>query len=120
MPKYRYLSFFVLVSLLLIAGLFLFKEQFVVSEKSVVSTQLNEGSMITYICQAERSAYDELTVHAKIDSSDSSFGPMVIGINGQRQGDGKYWLYSIDGAEATVGASVYLCKGGEQITWELK
>jgi len=130
MPRFRYLSFFVFIFVLLVGGLFLFKEGFFLSPNNVsesVDPAVAEGVEVnesvpgfSYICQAGRNVYEELQINGKIDSTDSSFGPMVTGINGQSQGEGKYWLYSVDGAEATVGASAYLCKGGEQITWELK
>lgn len=128
MPKYRYLSLFVIIFALFVVGLFVFKEKFVSEpvvsmEHESIDHQMEMESSIgkfDYVCQSGKNAYEELSMHAQIESKDSSFGPMVTGINGQNQGDGKYWLYAIDGQEATVGASSYLCKGGEQITWELK
>lgn len=131
MPRYRYLSLFVLVFAFFVGGLFIFKEQFsrdskvtekmpMLSETQLVEMSEEQTNQFSYVCQAGKSAFEELQIHAKIETQNSSFGPMVTAINGVNQGDGRYWLYAIDGQEATMGASIYICKGGEQISWELK
>jgi hypothetical protein len=73
-----------------------------------------------YECEKGKSAFDVLDEKANVQFSESSFGKLVTSIDGKAQGDGKYWLYSINDKEATVGATAYICNGNEAIKWELK
>ena len=75
---------------------------------------------VSYQCEAGKSAFDVLDEKNEVEYSESSFGKLVTAINGKSQGEGKYWLYSIDEKEATVGANAYICIGKEEIKWELK
>jgi len=47
-----------------------------------------------------------------------SLGFFVKEINGVKDGSGKYWLYYVNGKEASVGASVYVLKEGDIISWK--
>jgi hypothetical protein len=49
-----------------------------------------------------------------------SLGIFINEINGQKAGSGKYWIYSVNGKEATTGVSNYILKEGDIINWELK
>jgi hypothetical protein len=76
---------------------------------------------VTYSCQKAKTAFDLLAINKhKVEFKQESFGKLVTSIDGKSQEDGKYWLYSIDDKEATVGADAYTCQGQEKITWELK
>lgn len=76
---------------------------------------------ISYNCQSGKTAFEELQANNnQVKFQGSSFGRMITGINGINQGGGKYWLYSIDGKDATVSADAYICQGNEKIEWELK
>jgi hypothetical protein len=86
--------------------------------ENTLSPMLDEK--VSYECEAGKSAFDVLDEKNEIKYSESSFGKLVTSINGKSQGDGKYWLYSIDEKEATVGANAYICIGKEEIKWELK
>jgi hypothetical protein len=46
-------------------------------------------------------------------------GIFIEEINGIR-GDNKYWIYSVNGIEASVGVSRFRLKSGDIISWELK
>ena len=50
----------------------------------------------------------------------TGIGDYVSAINGQSEGDGKYWLYSINGQEATEGVSTAKIKAGDTIEFNLK
>lgn len=78
------------------------------------------NATFAYPCEAGKSVFDVLTGKAKVEYSDNSFGKLVTSINNTKQGNSKYWLYSIDNKEATVGATTYICQGSEEVKWELK
>ncbi len=76
---------------------------------------------VSYNCQPGKTAFETLQEnHNQVNYQGSSFGRMITGINGVSQGNGKYWLYSVDGKDATVSADAYICQGNEKIKWELK
>lgn len=75
---------------------------------------------ITYQCETGKTAFELLQQKHDVKSTDSEFGALVTSINGTEQSRNKYWLYSVDGKEATVSASFYNCQEKESIKWELK
>jgi len=50
----------------------------------------------------------------------SSLGIFIDELNEIKSGSGKYWIYSVNGKEASIGVSKYLLKEGDIIKWELK
>lgn len=50
----------------------------------------------------------------------TGIGDYVSAINGVSEGDGKYWLYSINGQEATEGVGAAKIKAGDTIEFNLK
>lgn len=82
--------------------------------------ELKSNSLI-YDCEQNKNVFDLLLQKAtSVKYESTSFGKMVTAINNSSQGNGKYWLYSIDNKEAAVGAESYKCQGKEKIKWELK
>lgn len=109
--------------MLFFAGLYFFKQTQIKGEilnkpEEVVANE--QKVMVSYSCEEGKSVFDLLSSKENVEANDGSFGKFVSEINGVSQGNGKYWLYTVDGQEATVGASAYICKGGEAIIWELK
>lgn len=49
-----------------------------------------------------------------------SLGIFINQMNNIKDGNGKYWIYSINDKEASVGVSKYVLKEGDIIKWELK
>ncbi len=124
MPKYRHLIIFAVVLVLLFGGLYLFKttqvKEVAFENELVAESPTKSTRSFGYECERGKTAFAILEEKSDVSFSESSFGKLVTAINGTSQNDGKYWLYSIDGKEATVGASTYECQGAEQILWELK
>jgi hypothetical protein len=122
--KSKYLFISVVVLILILVGGYTFRKVTsteVISTKSVVPEQPSvEKNLFNYKCEVGKSAFDVLNQKAKVEFSESSFGKLVTSIDGKSQGGGKYWLYSVDEKEATVGATAYICTGKEEIKWELR
>lgn len=49
-----------------------------------------------------------------------SMGFFVEEINGIKNGDGGYWIYYVNGVEASVGISNYVIKDGDIINWKFE
>ncbi len=122
--KTKYLLISVAVLIVVLVGWFIFGKE--ISTEEISNNSINPNSNVSnetsfsYDCEQGKSAFEVLDLKADIEYSESSFGKLVTSINNISQGDGKYWLYSIDNKEATVGATAYLCQGSEEIKWELK
>lgn len=85
------------------------------------ATQVVSSSEVVYKCEVGKTAFDLLIEKfPETKFEEGSFGKFVTSIEGKTQGNGKFWLYSIDEKEATIAASSYNCKDSENITWELK
>jgi hypothetical protein len=81
----------------------------------------DQKNVITYTCLKNETALSALQKgNHQVETKQYSFGKTVISIDGKEQGNNKYWLFAINGQEATVGAEAYKCTGTEKITWELK
>ena len=90
-------------------------------ETSKEATNSGVQTSFSYKCQQGKSAFERLTEsYPSVQTKGSSFGKMITSISGILQGNGKYWLYSVDDKEATVGAEQYICQSEEDIKWELR
>lgn len=66
-------------------------------------------------------AFQALTTHHETTTKQYDFGTLVEGINGVENGaQDKYWMYYINGQEASVGATEYQVQPGDDIRWEFK
>jgi hypothetical protein len=119
MIRFRYLLIFGLLFLGILISFFLFGRNIGRSVETVEVSPItsNPRADFLYMCEAGKSALDNKD---EVEFDESSFGKLVTSINNQKQGNNKYWSYLIDGKEASVGASTYICQGGEEIKWELK
>lgn len=102
-----------IVILLLLVGL--------VGANFYSKSQTKQGVQVIYQCEKKRSVFEMLIKSVpNVKSEDSSLGKFVTSINGNEQGGGKYWLYTVNGQEATISASLYICQDNEKIVWQLK
>ncbi|MBX4204907.1 MAG: DUF4430 domain-containing protein [Candidatus Doudnabacteria bacterium] len=76
-------------------------------------------SSVTYDGQDGRNALDLLKVFHQVDTKDTSYGPMIIGIDGVKPDSSHYWGFYVDGKLADRGADQYITKNGEHIEWKL-
>ncbi len=104
-----------LVSLLFVSAFLLTS----CSPKIKTTTEIK--NKVSYPCLKDKTAFDSLNLSGNtMEFKESSYGKMIISINGLGQNDGKYWQYSINDQSAQIGADAYKCQGSEIITWELK
>lgn len=104
------------------------KTEEIVTPSPTPSPQINEVELlrqladeISYDCKADTTPLDSLTAsNHQVTTEDSSYGKFVKSIDNVEQGGGKYWLYQINGTDATQSASVYVCQDGDKIIWQLR
>lgn len=122
--KTKYLLTSAIILIIILAGGYILSGKMQTQVQPTTDIQYSPSpdnkEVFSYECEKGKSAFDVLDQKAEVEFSESSFGKLVTSINGKPQGDGKYWLYSVDGKEATVGATAYKCNGNEAIKWELK
>ncbi len=95
-------------------------------ENFVILEVLNESYEIGI--KNNDSVYDAMNRLSVLNKNDFSFeyenyqsmGIFIKEINGRKEKSGAYWIYSINGEEASVGVSKYILKSGDVITWEQK
>lgn len=89
--------------------------------KSSANTSSVTANSLTYNCEQGKNALELLDLYTdNLEIRDFSFGKQIIAINGVSQGGGKFWLYTIDGREATTSADSYYCQDEEVVEWQLK
>lgn len=88
------------------------------SKPAVVSTQA-ATHYLTYQGDNGKTVLDLLKQHAHVVVKNSSFGPLVDSIN-DVQGGGKYWMFYVNGKQASVGAGAYVTKNWEKIEWKFE
>jgi hypothetical protein len=75
---------------------------------------------VSYQGMDGRNALDLLKVFHKVDTKDTSFGPMIIGIDGVQPDSSHYWSFYVNGKMADVGADQYITKNGDLIEWKVE
>lgn len=84
-----------------------------------------QGKLIEVNVNEGATAYDLLVAAQKEGSITfagrefSGVGFFVESINGLKQDGNKrmYWIYSVNGKKANVGASSYVLRDGDRVTW---
>lgn len=123
-------AFIVIFSLVILLGLVtvvVFRKNITPNDTLTFKEAENESSpsgsltKLSYKCQFGKNILESLeTSGIEYEASQSKLGKLVTSINGVSQGEGKSWLYYVDGKEATISAGSFICQGGEDIRWELK
>lgn len=67
-----------------------------------------------------KSAMDLLKDNTKVEYTDSATGVFITSINGIVNSNKEFWMYSVNGVDATVAADKYITKSGDQIKWEYR
>jgi hypothetical protein len=88
-----------------------------------VQTVTNAQHQLTQISYSGKNgvnAYALLEKHATVKAKKYSFGYFVTSINGTAGNGPKYWTLYVNGKESNVGASSYMTKNSDTITWKLQ
>lgn len=84
------------------------------------ATEIKPTEFVSYKGVDGKSALELLKGQARVETKSSSLGEYVTSINGNDGGGQKYWMFYVDGKEATVGADAYMTKNSETIEWKLQ
>ncbi len=87
--------------------------------KTVTNSQ-HQLTRISYSGKNGVNAFSLLQKYAKVQSKHYSFGEFVTSINGEAGNGPKYWTLYVNGKQATVGASAYITKNSDTVTWKLQ
>ena len=85
-----------------------------------VSNSQHQLTQISYDGKSGVNAFVLLKKYATIQSKNYSFGEFVESINGVSGNGPKYWTLYVNGKESSVGASSYVTKNSDTITWKLQ
>ncbi len=85
-----------------------------------VTNAQNQLTQISYSGKNGVNAYVLLENHATVQAKKYSFGYLVTSINGTAGNGPKYWTLYVNGKESNVGASSYITKSSDTITWKLQ
>lgn len=88
-----------------------------------VQTVDNAQHQVTQISYHGQNGVDALTLlkkHATVKTKHYSFGDEVTSINGSAGNGPKYWIFYVNGKEASVGAGSYKTKDSDILKWKLQ
>jgi len=86
----------------------------------VVTNAQHQLTQLSYQGVNGQTALALLKKHAVVQTKHYSFGDMVSSINGTEGSGPKYWTFYINGKEASVGASTYITKSTDTLSWRLQ
>lgn len=85
-----------------------------------VTNAQHQTTQISYQGENGQNALVLLERHADVQVKHYSFGDMVTSINGTPGNGPKYWIFYVNGQEASVGAGSYITKNSDTISWKLQ
>jgi hypothetical protein len=85
-----------------------------------ITNAQHQITQISYNGQNGVNAYVLLQKHATVQAKHYSFGYLVTSIDGVIGNGPKYWTFYVNGKEAAVGASLYITKNSDTISWKLQ
>lgn len=76
---------------------------------------------VTYTGTTGKTALENLQTLTSVETADTSYGKMVVVINGLSAEDGKnYWAFYVNNAYADEGAGTYKTQANDQLMWKLE
>lgn len=110
----------VLMAILVAFGLFLiFSDKS--DSQSPLSSNTEQSGEISYKGVEGKTALEILKdTHQVETQSYEGLGEIVIAIDGIKPDGSSYWIYYVNGEQATEGAGTYVTDNDETITWKLE
>ncbi len=87
---------------------------------SAITNAQHQTSQLSYHGQSGQTALALLKQHANVQTKHYSFGDMVTNIDGTPGTGPKYWTLYVNGKQSQVGASAYVTKNTDTVTWKLQ
>ncbi len=87
--------------------------------QTVINAQ-HQTTQISYHGQNGVTALRLLERYATVKVKYYSFGDFVTSINGTASSSSKYWIFYVNGKEASSGASIYVTNNNQLIMWRLE
>lgn len=76
---------------------------------------------VSYNCEKGKTAFELLEKSHSLDTKDTSFGKMIMGIDNVQSSENKnFWAFYVEDKQATVGAQLYNCIDSEKVEWKLE
>lgn len=108
----------VLMALILAFGLYLIFRAPQTPIKDSTATTQSENE-VTYQGVEGKNAVELLKQQALVETKTyEGLGELVVSINGKASTENQFWVFYINGAPAEVGASTYVTKATDVITWK--
>lgn len=88
-----------------------------------VQTAINSQQQVTELSYHGQNGVNALTLlkkYAQITTKHYSFGDFVVSIDGTVGNGPKYWTLYVNNKQSDVGASDYITKNDDTITWKLQ
>jgi len=80
-----------------------------------------DKKQVTYTGATGKTALENLQSLTSVEATDTSYGKMVVAVNGLRAEDGKnYWAFYVNDAYANEGAGTYKTQANDQLMWKLE
>lgn len=113
----NHLKKIILMSLIIVSGLTFSACQS--SQNTAPEIQQN-SNQVSYMGEAGQDALSLLKKSYQVETKDTSFGEMVTSINSKKAQDNEYWEFQINGKSSEIGASQYITKPEDSLSWVLK
>ncbi|MCX6812821.1 MAG: DUF4430 domain-containing protein [Candidatus Berkelbacteria bacterium] len=91
------------------------------NKKQATETTINNNAkVVEYDGEDGKTVFQILKDKYQVDSTDSSAGVLVNAIGSVKNTSTLFWLYSVNGVDATVSADHYFTKNDDKVKWEYK
>ncbi len=113
----------VVIAVILVTGVvggIYYKKSHAEKKTNVTTVAITDPNVVEFTSKEGQTALEVLKANAEVNYTNSSSGALVNEVNGIKNSDTKFWIYSVNGVDGTVAADKYICKNGDVVKWEYK